>query len=285
MKDDNVKVGVVRLMDVINVKEVGEMRDEMGIEYKVYNGSGLEIMWDRFFDDVKDKVFNGVRSWDWCLLNKNEEVDNEEWIRRSLYGSGLNFNYKEGVKEGEFLSSESLFDWLKDGYKEEGLEKLNMVELRKEVYRDIKRFDRKWSVYGLERSLMVKEFWEEMNKVYNRGVGDKCWKKVVLNKMMLSDKGFDIWEEDKWGLVCVDYNWMCCLKYLDVVEFDENELNDKEVVDELRKMVYGIGMKIIKESGWNYSKVDGLMFMGGRKVRKEMGDKWGVVLVNGEINY
>ena len=228
--------------------------------------------------DVMGRVKEGVRDWSGMVGIKKEE-DEEEFIRRVVLGNSLNFNYlEEGIKG---LSSNNLWEWVREGMYVEGLNKFNLVELRKEMYMRCWYFvNYVYSIGGnLKEEVKREMFWLKLWEVYGE---DVCWKRVNLVRMMLKESGVEIWDKDKVNVV-VDYNLMCVFKYLGVINYEGDFKDKKEGVNLNRMIVYEWVIGLIEVSGKDESWLDGLMFFVGRKLREK--GLVNVCLYNGCIDY
>jgi len=250
-----VKVKIKEVIKMEIEKEEKEMKELM----ERIVGLGMEF-------GIMDRVKEGVRDWSWMVGVKVEKV--EEFIKRVVLGCSLNFNYVEGGIEG--LCSEVLWSWVRKGiFDIRDLDKFNLVEKRKEMFEKCERWLWKYLWYNGEWSILryvVKEewFWDELKVVYG---GDVVSKRVNLVRMILKESGIEIWGMDRKEVV-VDYNIMCVMKYLGVIDYEGDFKDNKEYVDEVRKRVYVIVEKLIDVSGKDESWLDGLMFFIGRELRK-----------------
>lgn len=227
---------------------------------------------------VMDRVKGGVRDWSW-MVGVNVKEDMEEFIYRVVMGCSLNFNYLEGGVEG--LKSEVLWDWVKDGMKVRDLEKFNLVDIRRKLFMDCWYYVN-W-IYSIGDKLMdvVKEkgFWYGLWREYGE---DVCWKRVNLVRMILKESGVEVWEMERKEIV-VDYNLLCVMKYMGVIDYKGDFKDEKKEVDKLRLKVFDVVKELLEVSGKDESWLDGLLFFIGRELRKR--GLVNVCLYNGCIDY
>ena len=262
--------------------------DVMGLGY--YKVSLVELGLDKLEKLLVNKgdVWNKkVRDWSWSI-GKVEELGREKWLERMLMCVSMMFNFWEDKEYGE-LKSESVWEWGKKGCNVNELwgSEWNLNKERVKIGREVKRLLKGYmGKYGSieEVCKSSKMFWRRLNWVWNMNKEDVVGKKIVLVKMIMEDMGFEVYKGKEWGEGCVDYNVMVMLNYLGIKEI-KGGYWDKGELDKVRLWVNGWCKKVCEVKGIDGSVLDGVLFMCGRELRKELGNNDLVAKVIGEVNY
>lgn len=213
------------------------------------------------------------------IVFKDKEVSVDEMIEGFILGVGLQFNFRGVKKNGERWKSEDVWEWVRRGYDWKILEGINLINERKMIVEEVRRYIEKWKKKGWEKVFRSRRFWKGLNKVYNLGRGDIVWKKCSLLNMILKKEG--IMDKYLW-YGCVDYNVLRVFEYWGLIEVDEKRL-DKKYIDKLRKRSYKICKYIVKRYGVDVDELDSWLFSEGRRLGYEL--KIRRICLENEINY
>lgn len=254
--------------------------DAMGVPLvAVHNCSFLAISSHPHMAPV---VAQRYRDFDWeGLLGVKATMRPELFIRRAIVACSQQFNFWQD--KTETVSNNTVWEWCRSdmagSYR--FFEKMNLPDVRVKIMTNLSDIFHRFS--PLVKALKVKDFWSEVNRLSNPSRPDVVMKKTVLLKFICDSAGFEVYNTDRWGYACVDYNALVTLNHLGVLSVPGG-LWAKEALDAQRVKAYSIIKGYVEETGLNPRHIDYILLAGGRAIREAHGDKV-LPKVPGEFNY